>query len=149
MPCAKDLMITDVVTIEPDDSVEKAISLLLEHGLSGLPVTDPSGRLLGYLSEFDLIELYWKAKTRQDRVYHYMTRRLHQVREDADLDTVAEQFRTCSIRQMLVTRDDRLVGAIRRRDLLQYVLRVRRQVTAVSPPLPLPVDVPVQSPAEL
>ncbi len=148
MPRARELMIADVVTVEPDGSVEEAISLMLQHGLSGLPVVDASDRLLGYLSEFDLIELFRDPKTSQDRVYHYMTRKLHLVPEDAELDTVAEQFRICSIRQLLVTRDDRLLGAIRRSDLLRYILRVRRQITAVTPPLPLPADVPVQNPAE-
>jgi CBS domain-containing protein len=145
MSRAKDLMRTNVPTLDANDSVDKAMSLMLERGLSGLPVIDPDGRLLGYLSEFDLIELFRDPKTSQDRVYHYMTRQLHQVAEDAELQTVAEQFRTSSIRQLLITRDEQLVGTISRADLLAWILQSRQQVL---PPvaMPLPINVAVPTP---
>ena len=133
MPTVKDLMTTDVIFVDPDDSVEKVMSLLLKHRVSGLPVADSAGRLLGLISEFDLLELVWDPTTSQDKVYQYMSRQVHSVSEDADLDALAESFRILAIRRMPVVRDDRLVGIISRHDLLRYVLQARGRVAPVIP----------------
>lgn len=49
------IMTTDVVTLTPEASVEDAVALLTQHGISGAPVVDPDGRLLGVLDDNDLI----------------------------------------------------------------------------------------------
>ncbi len=136
----KDLMSTGVISVEPDDSVEKAIRLMIKHRLSGLPVTDSTGRLLGLISEFDLLELVWDPQTGQDRVYQYMTREVKQIDQDAELATAAESFRTLSIRRLPVTRDGQVVGIISRHDLLRYVMQARGQVAPVVPSLLSPVE---------
>ena len=136
----KDLMSTDVISVEPDDSVEKAIKLMIKHRLSGLPVTDSSGRLLGLISEFDLLELVWDPETGQDRVYQYMTREVKQVEQDADLAAAAKAFRTLSIRRLPVTNDGQVVGIISRHDLLRHVMHARGQIAPVVPSLLSPVE---------
>jgi CBS domain-containing protein len=52
---ARDIMTTDVVTVSPDTRVEKIAILLLERHISGVPVTDEEGRVVGIVSEADLI----------------------------------------------------------------------------------------------
>src|SRR5919204_4672521 len=52
---AIDVMVRRVVTVRPDTEVAKAIKLLAEHDVSALPVVDDTGRLVGMLSEADLI----------------------------------------------------------------------------------------------
>lgn len=49
------IMTTDLVTLAPDTSVEDAVALLTEHGISGAPVVDGDGRLVGVLDDSDLI----------------------------------------------------------------------------------------------
>lgn len=51
---ARDVMQTDVLTLRPDDTVESAIALLEEYHVTGAPVVDESGRLLGVLSASDI-----------------------------------------------------------------------------------------------
>lgn len=51
----RDIMVTDVVTLKPDDTVEQAASRLLERGVGGAPVVDDEGRVLGLLSDSDLV----------------------------------------------------------------------------------------------
>lgn len=51
----KDIMTRDVVTVSIKDNVEKCASLLIEHGLSGLPVLDENEKLVGIVTEGDLI----------------------------------------------------------------------------------------------
>ena len=52
---AMDVMVRDVVTVKPDDAVANAIKLLAEHDVSALPVVDDDGRVIGVISEADLV----------------------------------------------------------------------------------------------
>src|SRR5271167_2318501 len=52
---AIDVMVRDVVTVHPDTEVAEAVNLLAEHDVSALPVVDGDGKLLGILSEADLM----------------------------------------------------------------------------------------------
>lgn len=122
---AKDLMTTNIITVDPDDTIDEVISLMLEHGISGLPVVDMSGHLLGVLSEFDLLDLVRDPNTGKNKVFHYMTRDVRKVDEDDEVSAVEELFRILSVRRLPVMRDNVLVGIISRRDLLRYVLHAR------------------------
>jgi len=51
---AMDVMVRDVVTVKPDDTVADAIKLLIAHDVSALPVVDDGGRVVGVISEADL-----------------------------------------------------------------------------------------------
>ena len=146
MPTVKDLMTTDLISVDPDDSIETAISLMLKHGVSGLPVVDSSGHLLGIISEFDLLELVWNPKSSQDKVYNYMSREVHTVDEGDELTAVAEQFRIRSFRRLPVMRGDQLVGIISRHDLLRDIMRARGQIAPVVPRLLTPIDAHTRTP---
>jgi len=123
MPKAKDLMTTNTVWVDPDDPVDKAISLMLAHGLGSLPVIDFSGRLLGIISEFDLLELAWEQESRGNEVYRYMTREVKCVHEEDKLVNVVEQFRLHGVQQLPVVRESRLIGMVSRRDVLRNFRR--------------------------
>lgn len=56
MLTAKDIMSTNVITIVPDKSVKELAQLLSSNGISGVPVVDESGTLLGIVTESDLID---------------------------------------------------------------------------------------------
>ena len=53
----RDSMSTNVITFAPNDSVVHAMATLLDKGISGAPVVDEDGSLLGILSEVDLIQV--------------------------------------------------------------------------------------------
>ncbi len=52
---AKDVMTTEVITVAPDTAVQALAALLSEKGISGAPVVDAAGRLVGIVSEGDLL----------------------------------------------------------------------------------------------
>ena len=54
-PPLSSVMVTDVVTLIADQRIEDAVSSLLERGISGAPVVDGNGRLVGLLDDSDLI----------------------------------------------------------------------------------------------
>ena len=130
MITAKDIMNADAVTVDPEETVEQVMGQMIQREISGLPVVDMSGQLLGIITEFDLLDLVCEPETEKNKVYHYMTRDVRTVDEDDELAAVTELFRILSIRRLLVMRGDQVAGVISRRDLIRYVLRLRRPVAA-------------------
>jgi CBS domain-containing protein len=122
---AKDVMNANVVTVDPDDLIETVMSTMIRLGISGLPVVDMTGQLLGIVTEFDLLDLVWDPSTSKNKVYHYMTRDVRTVNEEEELINVAELFHTLPIRRLLVMRGEQVAGIISRRDLIWYVLKLR------------------------
>lgn len=55
MLTAKDIMTRDVVTVTPATTIEELARLLTEHRISGVPVVDDSGDLIGIVTEYDLV----------------------------------------------------------------------------------------------
>lgn len=52
---ARDVMSVNLITVSPNEPVRKAVALMLEHRISGLPVVDSEGALVGLLTENDLV----------------------------------------------------------------------------------------------
>ena len=125
---AKDIMNTDVVVVAPDDTIDHAISLLVEHRISGLLVTDEAGCLVGVLSEFDLLELVCDCRAEKSKVNHYMSSDVYSVVEDTSWVEVADVFRSNHWRRLPVTRGNKLVGIITRNDLMCTIQEARKRV---------------------
>ena len=76
IPTAREIMTTRLVTLQPKMTVAKAIKTLLHHAISGAPVVDENGALLGMLSEFDCLravanEQFHEDHDEDDNVYCY------------------------------------------------------------------------------
>ena len=91
---AKDLMTTQVVTVNVDDTIDHAITLMVKHRISGLPVLGREGRPVGIISEFDCLELISEGQTEQDLVSHYMSPGVFGVAEEDSWGTVVDAFRS-------------------------------------------------------
>jgi CBS domain-containing protein len=120
-------MATELVTLRPDMDVLEAISTLVEHQLSGAPVVDAFGSLVGLLTERDCIEVLLQAGYHGDpggRVEAFMSREPETVEASASLFDVARRFATSRFRRFPVVENGRLVGLISRRDVLRHVLDI-------------------------
>jgi CBS domain-containing protein len=125
---AKDIMTTHVVTVDLDDTVDHAISLMVRHRISGLPVLDKQGRPAGIISEFDLLKLICDGGGEQSRVCDYVSPDLFGVSEEDDWVSVADMFRAKHVRRLPVLRNGMLVGIVTRHDLVRAVRDARRQI---------------------
>ncbi|HVW39208.1 MAG TPA: CBS domain-containing protein [Pirellulales bacterium] len=125
---ASDVMTTNVTTIAPDATVDEAIGVLLDNQISGLPVVDARGMLVGMISEFQLLETVFDPQIRNESVRGFMTRDVIAVDDGALLADVASLFIMHRIRRVPVLRDGQLVGLITRRDLLRYVAKAGDQI---------------------
>src|SRR5436190_15355422 len=111
---ALDVMTPDPVTFSADTSVHEAAQLLAEHRISGAPVVDTDGSIVGIVSEYDLI-----ARTGAT-VRDVMTRAVISVPDSATLDGVRALLVTQRLKRVPVVNDKgQLVGLISRADLVR------------------------------
>jgi CBS domain-containing protein len=144
---AADVMTRDVVTVRPNDSLRRAAQIMLERGVSGLPVVEANGRVVGVISEADLIR-HDETRTRwwldvlsegeqispdfvsavhaiNRPVLRAMRTELITVNEHTPLSEVAEKIVRHNIRRVLVLNEGRLVGIVARRDLVKVLARAK------------------------
>lgn len=122
MLTARAIMNTDLVTIRPEASIEAAIEMLLLQQISGLPVTDEDGRLIGVITEFALLAIAYDRRVKNHTVSQHMTREVITVDADDPISRVADLCIVHRVRRLPVMRDGRLVGIIARRDVLRALV---------------------------
>lgn len=125
LPRINEFMDQVVPTVRPDTKVLDAVDFLLRHRVTGAPVVDPEGKLLGIITESDLLRLMTegvRAEPPADAVVaDFMSRDVVTVTPSADVYYVAGIFLGNKFRRLPVVKDDRIVGAITRFDLLRVV----------------------------
>ena len=125
LPKISECMDQVVPTLSPDTPIMKAVSFLLRHRVTGAPVVDYKGTLLGMITESDLLRLITEgvgAKPPTNvKVSDFMTTEVVTVPSTADVYYVAGLFNKNKFRRLPVVDDGKLVGAITRFDLLRVV----------------------------
>jgi predicted transcriptional regulator len=119
-----------VVTLCPEDSAEQAIDALVNERISGAPVVDAEGRLLGVLTEYHLLKIASFPSVQDMTVGELMTKAVWVISEDATIAHAAELLARHRIRRLPVVDRGRVVGVISRRDVIRHLLSQRRQVAA-------------------
>jgi CBS domain-containing protein len=124
----KDYMCVNKCTFTPDMDILRAIHQMLESRISGAPVIDEHGNMIGFLSEKDCMQVALNAAYQQDgaagRVSEFMTNSIDTIDVDTPITEVAELFLKGSYKRFPVVMDNRLVGTITRQNILralQYV----------------------------
>jgi CBS domain-containing protein len=121
MLTARDVMTEDVVTIRPTSSVRSAVERLISEQISGLPVVDENGRLVGIVTEFALLATAYDDTIAKDSVAQHMTTDVLTIDVNDPIRKVADLFIVHRVRRAPVMDKDRLVGLISRRDVLKAV----------------------------
>lgn len=123
----KDYMTGKLVTFQPDTDVLDAIHELVLHGISGAPVTNDDGELVGMLSELDCMRIALHAGYHGEwggPVADYMTADLETVDANMSIIDLAQLFLDTTFRRYPVVTDHRLVGQISRRDVLRALAKI-------------------------
>ena len=122
MSQANQIMTKSLITISPDMSARDAIRTLLKNKISGVPVVDSDGQLVGIISEFKLLNVVLDEMTTHQPVSELMTTDVITVDEETPLCDVAQAFISLKIRRLPVLKNGKLVGQISRRDVLRCVV---------------------------
>ena len=122
---AHDVMTKDLVTLGPDTTAAKAIEILLKHKISGAPVVDSDGKLVGIVSEYQLLAVIYDEEFKNQPIKELMTKEVLTVEEETLLTEIANLFIVHRIRRLPVLRDGELVGQISRRDIIRFAIQHR------------------------
>ena len=119
---AGDYMTAEPITLTPDMDIHRAIKVLLDKRISGAPVLDSGGALVGVLSKKDCLKVAFSASYHMEwggKVAEFMSTAVETVSADTDIVEIAELFLASRYRRYPVVRDGRLVGIITRHDVLR------------------------------
>ena len=131
MITAAEIMTTDIATIRSDASIQDAIELLLQQGISGLPVVDEKGQLVGVITEFALLAIAYDSNVQCQTVEQHMTKEVISVDMDEPVNRVADLCIVHRVRRVPVMQGSRLMGLISRRDVLRSLYESERVVCRV------------------
>jgi len=119
----KDYMSVNKCTFTPDMDILRAIHEMLTSRISGAPVLDVHGNMIGFLSEKDCMQVALNAAYQQDgaagRVSEFMSTKVDTIDVDTPILEVAESFLKGSYKRFPVVMDNRLVGTITRQNVLR------------------------------
>ena len=143
----KQLMTTEVVSVGPGQPVKEAARIMVDSAVSGLPVIDADGKLVGIVTEADFVagEAGRRAENRAGllrfllnrqtvgdeelTVSDLMTRDVITVGPDSDHAEAARLMDREGVKRLLVTDNDRVVGIISRADMLRALTRSDEEIT--------------------
>jgi CBS domain-containing protein len=148
---AHQIMTRPVITVTPETTIVEAANTMLQRHISGLPVVDAAGKLVGIISEGDFIRrseigtqrkrgrflrfILGPGKEATDFVHEHgrkiaeiMTPEPLSISEDTDLEEIVELMEKNNVKRLPVTRGDKVVGVVSRSNLLQAVASLARQI---------------------
>jgi CBS domain-containing protein len=152
---ASDIMTTSLVTVEPGATILQAVRLMLQKKISGLPVVDKAGRLVGIVTEGDLLRRSETGTERHrprwlefllgpgrlaDEYTHTHGRKVEEVMtanpvtvsEDASLEDVVHLMEKRQIKRVPIMRGPQLVGIISRANLLHALASLSPEAKPMS-----------------
>jgi CBS domain-containing protein len=150
---AHDVMTWGTITVEPEASVARAVRLMLQNNISGLPVVDDKGQLVGMVTEGDFLRRGELGTRRQrprwlefllgpgrlaaeyvrssgQKVGEIMTLEPKTITPETQLDDVVSLMERHRIKRLPVVQDGKLVGIVSRANLLHALASVAREVKA-------------------
>lgn len=129
-------MSRQVISVGPETPVKEAARLLVDNEISAMPVLDSNRRLVGIVSEADLMRIQTRpdprsqampvspsAGTSPKTVSEVMTRTVRSLQVDNEVSQAARAMLDAGIKRMPVLRGNRLVGIVSRRDLMRVIAR--------------------------
>lgn len=128
---AKDIMSNKLIVAKEGMNIEDAVKLLVNNKITGLPVVDAKGKMIGILSEYDIIARVGKEHKLDSSLFKNgitYTTAVESVNEDTSLQEILDRFIQLKCRRLpVLDRDGRLAGIISRRDVMK-VLYYRAKV---------------------
>lgn len=146
----KDVITRNVISVDPGETIFNAARLMLQHRISGLPVVDKGGELVGIVTEGDflrrselgtqrqrpkwlelivgpgrLAEEY--ARTSGRKINEVMTTKPCTVSEDDSLESVVDLMERHQVKRLPVIRDGRVIGIVSRANLMHALMSLGRR----------------------
>jgi CBS domain-containing protein len=112
---AKNIMTREIITVSPTMSVKNLATTLIKNQISGAPVAGKNGKIVGVVSEADIV-----AKKGKD-VKDIMSKKVISVTEQTSVEEIAQIMTTHKIKRLPVMRGDSVVGIVSRADIVSAI----------------------------
>jgi CBS domain-containing protein len=112
---AKDIMTKDIITVSPTMSVKTLAMTLIKNQISGAPVAGKDGKIVGVVSEADIV-----AKKGKD-VRSIMSKKVISVAENTPVEQIAQLMTTHAIKRLPVMSGASIVGIVSRADIVSAI----------------------------
>jgi len=137
----REIMTSPAYSVLQDAPLDEALKLMAKSRVTGLPVVDSAGRVVGIITEADLLKADLEHDARAHirpaaptsehpaaTVAQVMTQHPHTVREDSDVADLAHTFAHTSWKSVPVVRGDRLLGVVSRSDVIRALARPDQEI---------------------
>ena len=124
---AETVMKTDVITVTRDTPIYDAIRTLVESNITGLPVVNDDMTLAGIITEKDVLKLLYENKDEPGNVEDYMTEDVVRFEHQDSIIDIIRSFTNNHFRRVPIVTDGKLVGIVSRKDIIAYMLKLRRE----------------------
>ena len=123
---AKDVMTKDVISISPEATLSDAIELLVAKEISGMPVVDAEEKMIGIISEKDILNFAFSGNLHNTKVKEVMSKNVTSFPPDADIDSIALVISERQFRRVPIVEKGKIAGIISRRDIIRIALKIGR-----------------------
>ncbi|OHX65059.1 CBS domain-containing protein [Flammeovirga pacifica] len=129
-PSVDQYMTKKLIVFTPNQFIEEAMEVLVENKISGAPVINDEGDLVGMLSEKDCLHIvlesrYLNFPASQGKVKDYMTKAVMSITPDRDVVEVAMLFKNSNYRRYPIVKKGKLIGQVSRRDILRAAIDLK------------------------
>ena len=126
----KDYMSKEVITFQKSDSIFEVKRILLEKKISGAPVINKSGKLIGIISETDIMKQivdsrYYNMPMSKTTISKYMTENVDSISPNETIFDAAEKFLRLKRKRFPVMVSNKILGIISRVDIIAAALNIR------------------------
>ena len=128
----RDIMTPNVITTKPDVLVINAIKVLINHHISGMPVVDGEGNLLGIITEHDIVNFLISGDAADTTVSDVMTKNVDTYNPDTPFEEIVSHFAAYRNRRVPVVENGKVIGIISRRDIVIEMNRLYDQLVVTS-----------------
>ena len=128
----KDIMTTNLVLFTVEQSIHEVMNSFIKNKISGGPVVDDRGKLIGVISEADCMKevsdsRYFNMPILDKSVGHFMTKEVETLPASMTLFDAASRFHETSRRRFPVLDNNKLVGQVSRKDIVIAAINLKSQ----------------------
>jgi len=120
---AKAVMTTNIITVTKETEIYKAVRLMVENNITGLPVVNDDMTLKGIVSEKDVLKLLYDYGTdgRLHKVENFMTKGVVAFNQEDTLTDITSCLLKSNFRRVPILNGGKLVGVVSRKDIIAYI----------------------------
>ena len=122
---AKDIMTENVLAVERGAPIYDAIQMLVEHEITGLPVVEADGSMVGIITEKDMLKELYDVDDKGGKVEDFMTRVVTTFDHDESVHEICNCFIKSPFRRVPILDNGKVVGIISRADIINYILKLK------------------------